>query len=157
MTLEEKREAIELHCEMCYGCDFCPVYPVVKGTSQNCHSEGADIERNYNLIFGGCEPTTEPEKSCGNCHHILCAAFDYPCAECWDKNKWEPKEEKQNPYWERITAIAEKRRAKGMSKENNTANATERVRHIQEELIDALMYLTWLEESLKEGGADDQD
>lgn len=67
-----------------------------------------------------------------------------------------------NPYWQRITAIAEKQRAKGMSKygvglENNTANATERVRHIQEELIDALMYLTWLEESLKEGEADDQD
>lgn len=44
----------------------------------------------------------------------------------------------------------------GVGLENNTANATERVRHIQEELIDALMYLTWLEESLKEGEADDQ-
>ena len=45
----------------------------------------------------------------------------------------------------------------GVGLENNTANATERVRHIQEELIDALMYLTWLEEKLKEGEADDQD
>lgn len=66
-----------------------------------------------------------------------------------------------NPYWKRIADLADKQRAKGMSKygvglENNTADATERVRHIQEELIDALMYLTWLEEALKEGEADDQ-
>ena len=79
-----------------------------------------------------------------------------------DEMKYEKTKESENPYWQRITALADKQRAKGMSKygvglENNTANATERVRHIQEELIDALMYLTWLEESLKEGEADDQD
>lgn len=155
MTIEEKREAIRLRCEMSYGCDFCPIYPVVKNTSQNCHSEDADIERNYNLLFGGCEPTTEPEKSCGNCHHILCAAFDYPCAACYEKNKWEPKEEKQNPYWERITAIAEKQRAKGMSKygqglEANPADILARINHLQEELIDGLMYCEWIKEWVQE-------
>lgn len=142
MTLEEKREAIRLHCEMSYGCDFCPVYPLVKDTTEQCYSPGDDkrkepnIERNYNIIFAGREPTTEPEKSCGNCRYILCAAFDYPCASCWDKNKWEPKEEKQNPYWERITAIAEKQRAKGMSKygqglEANPADILARINHLQ--------------------------
>lgn len=101
-------------------------------------------------------------RTCFDCEHILCASHNYPCKDCRHHNKWEPKPTCQNPYWERISRLADKQRAKGMSKygvglENNTANATERVRHIQEELIDALMYLTWLEESLKEGEADDQD
>ena len=101
------------------------------------------------------------EKKCTECLYEGRPSYDFPCYICYGQNKWEPKPAKQNPYWESITAIAEKQRAKGMSKygvglENNTADATERVRHIQEELIDALMYLTWLEESLKEGEADDQ-
>ena len=129
MTIEEKRKKLIEHC-FTYGCDGCPVHPLVRDGNENCFSPACDgvkagnIERNYNLVFGVCEPG-------------------------------------ENPYWERISDIADKQRTKGMSKygvglENNTANATERVRHIQEELIDALMYLTWLEESLKEGEADDQ-
>ena len=99
------------------------------------------------------------EKSCTTCRFSSHVLTDDPCRKCFGFSKWI---EKQNPYWERISCLADKQRAKGMSKygvglENNTANATERVRHIQEELIDALMYLTWLEESLKEGEADDQD
>lgn len=83
------------------------------------------------------------------------------CCDFCDGTEGYEIEDQDNPYWQRITALADKQRAKGMSKygvglEDNTANATERVRHIQEELIDALMYLTWLEESLKEGEADDQ-
>ena len=102
------------------------------------------------------------DKHCGNCRFGILSASDFPCFICYGENMWKSHEPgKQNPYWERITAIAEQQRAKGMSKygvglENNTADATERVRHIQEELIDALMYLTWLEESLKAGEADGQ-
>ena len=101
-------------------------------------------------------------RTCLNCKHTLSASCDHPCKWCRQQNKWEPRQTNQNPYWERISCLAEKQRAKGMSKygvglENNTAKAAERVRHIQEELVDALMYLTWLEESLKEGEADDQD
>ena len=173
MTLEEKREAIRLHCEMSYGCDFCPVYPLVKDTTEQCYSPGdakrkePNIERNFNLIFGGRKPESDEnrgekvqkgdsmEKNCGNCHYILCAAFDYPCASCWDKNKWEPKEEKQNPYWERITALAEKQRKKGMSKygqglEANPADILARINHLQEELIDGLMYCEWIKEWVQE-------
>lgn len=97
--------------------------------------------------------------NCNDCKYSELLLGEEPCSECFGYSAWE---QKQNPYWERISSIADRQRAKGMSKygvglENNTANATERVRHIQEELIDALMYLTWLEESLKEGEADDQD
>lgn len=100
-------------------------------------------------------------RTCLDCKHTLCASHEHPCKWCKQHNKWEPRQDNQNPYWERISRIADKQRAKGMSKygvglENNTADATERARHIQEELIDALMYLTWLEEALKAGEADDQ-
>lgn len=94
---------------------------------------------------------------CHDYNNNLCIFCDFA-----DGTEGHEIEVPDNPYWQRICTIADKQRAKGMSKygvglENNTANATERVRHIQEELIDALMYLTWLEESLKEGEADDQD
>lgn len=59
-----------------------------------------------------------------------------------------------NPYWERIEAISAAQRAKGMQTygqglENNPAPVYERLRHIEEELIDALMYLEWLKEKLE--------
>ena len=58
-----------------------------------------------------------------------------------------------NPYWERITELAEKQRAKGMSKygyglEVNTADILERINHLQEELIDGLMYCEWIKEKI---------
>lgn len=104
------------------------------------------------------------QKLCLDCRHKETPLSKQPCKTCIKMKEspyWEP-EYDNNPYWRRICDLADKQRAKGISKygvglENNTANATERVRHIQEELIDALMYLTWLEESLKEGEADDQD
>ena len=61
----------------------------------------------------------------------------------------------ENPYWHRITALAEKQRAKGISKygqglEANPADILARINHIQEELIDGLMYLEWAKEALTE-------
>lgn len=60
-----------------------------------------------------------------------------------------------NPYWERINAIAEKQRAKGINKygvglESNPAAILERINHLQEELIDGLMYCEWIKDHLKE-------
>lgn len=56
-----------------------------------------------------------------------------------------------NPYWERICNIAEHQRAKGMSKygfglEDNPAGIIERINHLEEELIDGLMYCEWIKE-----------
>ena len=59
----------------------------------------------------------------------------------------------RNPYWERICAIADKQRHKGIETygqgiEANKQDAITKIEYIEEELIDALMYLEWLKESL---------
>lgn len=61
-----------------------------------------------------------------------------------------------NPYWERITAISQRQRAKGQRTygqdlEDNQAVMHTRLEYIQEELIDALMYIEWVKDGLKDG------
>ena len=58
-----------------------------------------------------------------------------------------------NPYWDRITELANEQRQKGIETygqgiEDNKLPVEERIRYIEEELIDALMYLEWLKEGL---------
>ena len=58
-----------------------------------------------------------------------------------------------NPYWDKINAIAERQRKKGMATygqglEKNPADVVTRLEYLQEELIDALMYCEWIKESL---------
>ena len=58
-----------------------------------------------------------------------------------------------NPYWERITAIANRQRKKGMAEygqglECNPADIVTRLNYLEEELIDALMYCEWIKEKL---------
>ena len=58
-----------------------------------------------------------------------------------------------NPYWERICKLSEKQRAKGMETygqglENNTAAMLKRIEHLEEELVDALMYCEWMKDNL---------
>ena len=53
-----------------------------------------------------------------------------------------------NPYWERITATAERQREKGIREygkglEANPADIVTRLHYLEEELIDALMYIEW--------------
>ena len=67
-----------------------------------------------------------------------------------------------NPYWERICILAEEQRAKGLETygqglENNPAGIVERINHLQEELIDGLMYCEWIKEKYLEGGWNDGD
>lgn len=59
-----------------------------------------------------------------------------------------------NPYWERICALSERQRAKGMSTygkglEDNTMSIEERLTYLEEELIDSLMYIEHIKEWLK--------
>lgn len=60
-----------------------------------------------------------------------------------------------NPYWERITQIADRQREKGIQtygqglEQFREPDAVSRIEYIQEELIDGLMYLEWLKEKLK--------
>ena len=51
-----------------------------------------------------------------------------------------------NPYWERICQLADKQRAKGMKTygkglEDNPLSIIDRLEYLEEELIDALMYI----------------
>ena len=64
-----------------------------------------------------------------------------------------------NPYWERITATAERQREKGLREygqglEANPADIVTRLNYLEEELIDALMYCEWIKEKL--GGKADR-
>lgn len=70
-------------------------------------------------------------------------------------------EQGSNPYWERIEAIASRQRAKGLRKygegvEKNTDGILKRLLHLEEELVDALMYIEWIKDYL-EGGASNAD
>ena len=60
-----------------------------------------------------------------------------------------------NPYWDNITKLAEIQREKGIKTygkglEDNPADVLTRIQYIEEELIDALMYLEWIKEGLHE-------
>ena len=60
-----------------------------------------------------------------------------------------------NPYWSRITEIADRQREKGISTygqglEDNHWPIEKRIEYLEEELVDALMYCEWLKDELKE-------
>lgn len=60
-----------------------------------------------------------------------------------------------NPYWERICKLSDRQRAKGLEKyglglESNPGAILERIEHLQEELIDGLMYCEWIKDKLME-------
>ena len=61
-----------------------------------------------------------------------------------------------NPYWDNITKISDAQRAKGMRDygqgiEDNPEQVLNRIKYIEEELVDALMYLEWLKDGLTNG------
>lgn len=103
---------------------------------------------------------------CNGCKHDKKDGDEMPCSHCrgtlcpidpfYKKaaDLYEPQTLK-NPYWERITALADKQRAKGMETygqglESNPAALVERIEHLQEELIDSLYYLEWIKDGLNE-------
>ena len=60
-------------------------------------------------------------------------------------------------YWDRITAIYHHQREKGLKKyglplEANPASIDTRLRYIEEELVDALMYCEWVRDKLQDKG-----
>ena len=67
--------------------------------------------------------------------------------------------EDKNPYWERICKLSERQRAKGMETygqglEMNPADIVKRINHLQEELVDALMYCEWIKDKVMEENDD---
>ena len=54
----------------------------------------------------------------------------------------------RNPYWENIEAISDRQRQKGIDTygqglEANPADIITRLTYLEEELVDALMYIEW--------------
>ena len=103
---------------------------------------------------------------CTGCKHSKKDSDEMPCNHCrgtlrpndlfYEKaaDLYEP-DERNNPYWERISGLAEKQRAKGMETygqglERNPAALIGRIEHLQEELIDGLMYCEWIKDKLTE-------
>lgn len=80
--------------------------------------------------------------------------------EQWFKLEFVEEINIKNPYWERITQMSDRQREKGIKTYGQglelftTPDAVKRIEYIQEELIDALMYLEWLKEKLKGEDAD---
>ena len=63
----------------------------------------------------------------------------------------------RNPYWENIEAIAARQRQKGIDTygqglEENQADMVTRLTYLEEELIDALMYIEWAKDYLSHLG-----
>ena len=61
-----------------------------------------------------------------------------------------------NPYWNNICTLANKQRLKGIKTygqglEDNKKPTKEKIQYIEEELIDALMYLEWLKDGVQDG------
>lgn len=87
------------------------------------------------------------------------------CLKCefYDHTGGEAREFKENnPYWERISAISERQRAKGIQTygqglESNPAAILTRLTYLEEELIDGLMYIEWIKDKIKEREANDKD
>ena len=103
---------------------------------------------------------------CNGCKHSAREENEFPCSRCrgtlspsnpyYQKcaDLWEP-EKIENPYWERICKLSEAQRKKGMETygqglESNPAAILKRIEHLQEELVDALMYCEWIKDKLME-------
>ena len=103
---------------------------------------------------------------CKGCKYNETSYYDMPCNHCRGTvdfsdpirekcaDLYEP-DEAENPYWERICKLSDRQRAKGMETygqglESNPAAILERIEHLQEELLDGLMYCEWIKDKLIE-------
>lgn len=101
-------------------------------------------------------------KSCQNCANrnkptVLCETCVITAADESPTN-WQA----TNPYWDRICRLSERQRAKGMEKygyglEDNPMVIEERLTYLQEELVDALMYIEHIKEWIEEKTEDKSD
>lgn len=166
MTIEEMDAVIQEYCKHLYKDGDCIGCVIEKqcDSVMGCFGEFGDVCREaYEILVG--HPYREHD-GCVGCKHELKDNDELPCGHCRYTllagnplhkicpDLYEPKIP-ENPYWERINAIAEKQRAKGINKygvglESNPAAILERINHLQEELIDGLMYCEWIKDHLND-------
>ena len=91
-------------------------------------------------------------------NRTIMAADRFLC-KCVESNmEMENTKKIDNPYWERVSALANRQRNKGIETygqglENNVLPVVEKLTYIEEELIDALMYIEWVKDGLVGGDA----
>lgn len=100
-----------------------------------------------------CDPFTDGQfmNYCSNCGERLFSPFEL---EVFVKSN--------NPYWDRVTAIAQRQREKGLNKygmklEDNDWPIENRLEYLEEELVDGLMYIEWIKEGFKNGLSDSEE
>lgn len=175
MTINEMLKVIDEYCELkqecdnpCFSCDIEGLCTFVDGEFDVNENE---CIKAYKIITAGSEAETIEHDGCIGCKYDNKEPDELPCSHCrgtiipvnplYSKcaDFYEPEEPKEpeNPYWEKICKIADKQRSKGINKygkglEYNSADAIARINHLQEELIDGLMYCEWIKEKLSELG-----
>ena len=119
MTIEEKRKEIKKFCNSKENCTFMEKIPCPLYHCSHCASgDDASVLKNYDTL-------------------LKAGLISKPT----------------NPYWERICKLQDKQREKGIKTygqglEDNHEPVMKRIQHIEEELVDALMYLEWLKDAL---------
>jgi len=129
MTLQEKREYLEDFCNSVENCEDCPLWKF----------------NGWSKVFSGKYPcimfTESPENEIDKALEMI-GYKEEPLSVA-----------PSNPYWDRITAVANRQRSKGIKEygkgvEDDTADINVRLDRIEEELIDALMYIEHLRDGI---------
>ena len=129
MTIEEKRAAIKAYCDArtCPEDDEKGLCPLWNLPDLSCYTSCTDesIENHYKILFGDSEPpkATAPERA---------------------------------KYWARICEMQKRQTEKGLAhygqilEDNTRMTIEERLVYLEEELIDALMYVEHIKEALSD-------
>lgn len=163
MTIYEMDSVIQKYCSG-RNCNDCAVRSICTSVSGIFTDSESECRKAYEIITGTVE-----HDGCIGCKYDNKEPDELPCSHCrgtimpntplYSKcaDFYEPEEPKEpeNPYWEKICELADKQRSKGIGKygkglEYNSADAIARINHLQEELIDGLMYCEWIKEKLSE-------
>lgn len=88
---------------------------------------------------------------CYDCPHHGKPMYMQPCCQCANGFEKQPKKS----YWERIYDINKSQEAKGIAtygqtlEENQLPDVITRIHYLQEELLDAMKYMCWIEDEIE--------
>lgn len=150
MSVEEKRGIIE---EFCFprSCGDCPLNCDERlARCPECHSceRDEDIVENYKLLILGTEPSDLPLRA------IQVEEEQTPIEPATEAETSKEVEPDNKKYWSRICDMQRAQTEKGVKhygqilEDNTGMTVKERLEYLEEELIDALMYIEHIKEVL---------